>query len=303
MHEPVLLEKTIANLVTDPHGIYVDCTVGGGGHLKYLITKLEPDARIIGFDKDFDILQETQKTVSQSNIKFVHADFRYLTNVLSQMEISQVDGIMMDLGVSSFQLDEAERGFSFHGDARLDMRMDRQQSFNAWDIVNTYTEEEISNIIYSYGEERYARRIARGIVNYRQEKSIDTTGELVDIIKSCVPAAYRREKHPARKTFQALRIMVNGELEALQEVLSQTIALLKPGGRLCIITFHSLEDRIVKKFMQAKSRECICPPGLPICICNHQAELKIVKPIVPDSDESSINPRARSARLRIAIKI
>lgn len=305
MHLPVLLEETVGSLITDPHGIYVDCTVGGGGHLKLLASRLEPDATIIGLDKDAGVLAKTQEDFGHNEVKFVQSDFRYLSQVLENNRLTAIDGIMMDLGVSSFQLDDADRGFSYHGEARLDMRMDRQQSLDAWQIVNEFPEEEISQIIFKYGEEKYARRIARAITLQRKVKSVDTTLELVDIIKSAVPARYQREKHPARRTFQALRIRVNGELEALEMVLPQALNALKTGGRLCVITFHSLEDRIVKHFMVEKARGCICPPQLPVCVCNHQPELKIItrKPIEPDEQECLANPRARSARLRVGTRI
>lgn len=305
MHLPVLLEETVDNLITDLHGIYVDCTVGGGGHLQLLASKLKTDATIIGLDKDVQVLKKTEEKLSRDGIKLIPSDFRYLLQVLKDNGISAVDGIMMDLGVSSFQLDDVDRGFSFHGDARLDMRMDQQQALDAWQIVNEFPEEEISSILFKYGEEKYARRIARAICMQRKVQQIDTTLQLVDIIKAAVPARYQREKHPARRTFQALRIRVNGELDALETVLPQTLQVLKPGGRLCIITFHSLEDRIVKHFMVEKARGCICPPELPVCVCNHHPELKIItrKPIEPGDDECSRNPRARSARLRVGVRI
>jgi 16S rRNA (cytosine1402-N4)-methyltransferase len=304
LHLPVLLNETIFNLITDPHGLYVDCTVGGGGHLRHLASKLASDAVIIGLDKDSHVLTQTRATLP-SNINLVHSDFRYLGEVLEGYDITAVNGIMMDLGVSSFQLDEAERGFSFHEDARLDMRMNQEQSLDAWQIVNEFSEQEISRILFKYGEERYARQIARAIVKVRGIKHIDNTLELVDIIKTAVPARYQRETHPARRTFQALRITVNGELEALESVLPQALQALKPGGRLCVITFHSLEDRIVKHFIAEKARGCICPPQLPVCVCDHQPELRITnrKPIEPSQEECRDNPRARSARLRVATKI
>lgn len=305
MHKPVLLEQTIENLVTDPSGIYVDGTLGGGGHLERLMKKLTPKAKVFAFDKDKDIMQKTRTKFNQPNITFIHSDFRFLEEKLVIYDIEAIDGIMLDLGVSSFQLDDPHRGFSFHEYARLDMRMNREEDLSAWDIVNNYDEEKISKIIYEYGEERFARNIARAIVKYRQNKNIDTTSELVEIIKGAVPASYRREKHPARRTFQALRIAVNGELDALLEVLPQTIKMLKPGGRVCIITFHSLEDRIVKNFMQEKARTCICPPGMPVCVCGHKPQIKIIskKPIVPSEEECAENPRARSAKLRVAEKL
>jgi len=305
LHQAVLLAETVNYLLNDPHGTYVDCTLGGGGHLRRLAEHLEKDASIIGIDKDLDILEETRKTLNFPNVKLVHGDFRRINDILDDMNIDKVHGIMMDLGVSSFQLDEAVRGFSFHEDAALDMRMDREQSLSARDVVNDYSEDELIRILFRYGEEKYARSISRAIVNHRQQAPIESTMELVAIIQNAVPASYRREKHPARKTFQALRIEVNGELDALLEVLPQAVARLHPGGRLCVITFHSLEDRIVKKFMQEKARDCICPPGLPVCICNHPAELEILsrKPITASDEECETNPRSRSAKLRAARKI
>lgn len=305
MHIPVLLEETINSLITDPHGIYIDCTVGGGGHLSVLASRLETDATLVGLDKDAEVLEKTRGNLAGHGIKFVHADFKHLSQVLLDEGLPLVDGILMDLGVSSFQLDTAARGFSFHENARLDMRMDRHQQLDAWQIVNEFGENEISDILYKYGEERFARRIAREIIHRRADKSIDTTLELVDIIKAAIPARYQRDKHPARRSFQALRIKVNGELEALELALPQAVERLKPGGRLCIITFHSLEDRIVKHFMMAKAQSCICPPQLPVCVCNHRPELQINtrKPIEPGEEECSDNPRARSARLRVATRI
>ncbi|NLB89333.1 MAG: 16S rRNA (cytosine(1402)-N(4))-methyltransferase RsmH [Syntrophomonadaceae bacterium] len=305
MHLPVLLNQTIDYLVTDPQGIYVDCTLGGGGHLRELLTRLDKEARVIAIDKDKDILSETMKTFDAENVTFVHSDFRQLSSVLKGLNIDQVNGVLMDLGVSSFQLDEGERGFSFHEDADLDMRMNREENFSAADLVNTYSEEDIADVLWRYGEEKYSRRIARAIVESRKEKPIKTTLELVEIIKAAVPASYRREKHPARKSFQAIRIAVNKELDALIEVLPQAVDVLMPGGRLCVITFHSLEDRIVKHFFQENSKECICPSGLPICTCEHKPRLKIEtrKPCVPDEDECKANFRARSAKLRVATKL
>jgi 16S rRNA (cytosine1402-N4)-methyltransferase len=305
LHLPVLLEETVDNLITDPHGIYVDCTLGGGGHLRYLADHLAEDATIIGLDKDPDVLGQTRRLLSDLKATLIQADFRNLRQVLRDLEIDFVDGIMMDLGVSSFQLDRAERGFSFHQDAPLDMRMNREQFLTARDIVNNFAEDEIRNILYRYGEEAYAGSISRAIVNYRKSKPIESTLELADIIKGAVPAKYRREKHPARKSFQALRIAVNEELDALREVLPQVIEVLKPGGRLCVISFHSLEDRIVKHFMQEKAQTCICPPSFPICVCEHRAQLKMIqrKPILASAEECENNPRARSAKLRVAARI
>lgn len=305
MHIPVLLNETVENLVSDPKGIYVDCTLGGGGHLQELLNRLEKGARIIAIDKDADIIERTRQKIDAPNIAYVHNDFRNLTSILRELNINKVHGILIDLGVSSFQLDESHRGFSFHEDALLDMRMDRQQEFTAKELVNRYSEGEIADILWKYGEERYSRRIARAIVSYRADKSIETTLELVEIIKSAVPASYRRAKHPGRKSFQAIRIAVNGELDALEEVLPQAVQSLYPNGRLCIITFHSLEDRIVKHFFVEQTKDCICPPGLPICTCNHEPTLRLEnrKPWQPSEIECEQNIRARSAKLRVAIKI
>jgi len=302
LHQPVLLQETIDFLLTNPDGIYVDCTLGGGGHLNHLLKFTGTNARIVAIDRDKEVLEASRKKLNLPNITFIHEDFRYLSRILNKLNIDKVSGILLDLGVSSMQLDTGSRGFSFHEDARLDMRMDTEQELNAAEIVNNYSEEELAQIMYEYGEERYARSIARSIVRERQGNPIQSTLELVDIIKSSVPARYSREKHPARRTFQALRIAVNRELEALQEVLPQAVNHLFTGGRLCVITFHSLEDRIVKKFMQEQARGCICPPDFPICTCGHKASLRLLsrKPILPNEGECQQNPRARSAKLRVA---
>ncbi|KUG03555.1 rrna small subunit methyltransferase h [hydrocarbon metagenome] len=305
-HKPVLLHETIDYIIGDPNGLYIDCTLGGGGHLRELAARLGDKARIIAIDRDADILQQTSQGLTDDRIRFIHADFRDLKQVLNQDELGIVDGIVIDLGVSSFQLDTPERGFSFHTDSDLDMRMDTSQKLRAWDIINTFTETELANIIFKYGEERFGRRIARAIVQERDKKDIDTTLELVEIIKNAVPAKYRREKHPARKTFQAIRIAVNDELGAVEGVLPQAIEVLKPGGKVAVITFHSLEDRIVKQYFIARSRNCICPDRQPVCTCGGQrAEIKLInrKPITPDEQECLTNNRARSAKLRIAQKI
>lgn len=304
-HQPVLLVQAIDHLVTNPKGIYLDCTAGGGGHLAQLLTRLEPGSRVIALDKDKMILERIRARFASDEVVFVHADFRDLRHVLGDLGVEAVDGILIDLGVSSFQLDEPERGFSYHEEARLDMRMNQDQELCAWHLVNLWTEEQLKKILWSYGEEKYAPTIARAIVKARSQGAINTTLQLVEIVKGAVPAKYRREKHPARKTFQALRIAVNGELDALQAVLPQSLQVLNKGGRLCIITFHSLEDRMVKLFFQDKARTCICPPHQPVCTCHHQAELRIItrKPVVPGEDESEDNPRARSAKLRVASRL
>lgn len=304
-HQPVLLGPVIDHLVTDPKGIYIDCTAGGGGHLAMLLTRVGLGSRVIALDKDKMVLERTRERFAGREVVFAHADFRDLKHTLGELGVEAVDGILIDLGVSSFQLDEPERGFSYHEDARLDMRMNREEETSAWHLVNEWPEEQLKKILWTYGEEKYAPAIARAIVRTRNKGSINSTLELVETIKSAVPAKYRRDKHPGRKTFQALRIAVNGELEALQEVLPQALEVLNKGGRLCIITFHSLEDRMVKLFFQEKARSCICPPQQPICTCHHQAELQIItkKPIVPGEDESKSNPRARSAKLRVASRL
>ncbi|MDO4539508.1 MAG: 16S rRNA (cytosine(1402)-N(4))-methyltransferase RsmH [Syntrophomonadaceae bacterium] len=304
-HRAVLPEQTINNLVTVLDGIYIDCTAGGGGHLELLAQRLNAQARIYALDKDAEVMAQTEKKLARPNITFIHGDFRRVQSLLSEQGVTAVDGIMLDLGVSSFQLDQAERGFSFHDDGPLDMRMDRSQGLNAADLLNTWSEDEISRILFLYGEERYAKSIARGIVNYRQQHKITTTLQLAHIIRRSVPARYSREQHPARRSFQAIRIAVNEEMDALQEVLSQCEELLKPGGRLCVITFHSLEDRAVKHYMQEAARDCICPPSYPVCVCQHRARLKLIsrKSIVADDEELAANNRARSARLRVAEKL
>ncbi len=305
-HEPVLLQEIIDYILGDPNGLYIDCTLGGGGHLQELMARLGAQARVIAIDKDINVLQETRQQMADERIRFVHADFRDLKHFLNQDESGQVDGIIIDLGVSSFQLDTPERGFSYHFDSELDMRMDTSQNLKAWDIINTYSEAELASIIFKYGEERYGRRISRAIVRAREQKDIDSTLELAEIIKNAVPAKYRREKHPARKTFQAIRIAVNDELGAIEQVLPQAVELLKSGGRLGIITFHSLEDRIVKRFFVEKNRNCICPPELPVCVCGgERAEIKLLnrKPLSPGEKECLSNHRARSAKLRVAQKI
>lgn len=305
MHIPVLLDELVSNVLGDPKGCYVDCTLGGGGHLKKLCEQLDPAARVLAIDKDRVILEESKESLKHPNLSFIHGDFRELEQILAKEGIEAVDGIMIDLGVSSFQLDRAERGFSFHEDARLDMRMNQEQELKAWDIINSYPEGAIAQILFEFGEERYSRRIAAAIVQNRKTGSIDTTLELAEIIKASVPPAYRREKHPARRSFQALRIAVNNELEALKEVLPQSLKVLKTGGRLALITFHSLEDRLVKDFMRLEARDCICPSQSPICTCGHKAGLKIInrKPLTARKEEYEANPRARSAKLRVAEKI
>lgn len=306
MHVPVLFNETLEYLITDPRGIYIDCTVGGGGHLQGIIERTKEEAVLVGIDQDGEILEKTRSRISgYANVILVKGNFRNLRVILDKLSITSADGILIDLGVSSFQLDEKERGFSYRLDDRLDMRMDAELNISAWDIVNKWPQEKLEQIIAEYGEERYAGRIARGIVNARQHRSLDTTLDLVEVIRRSVPAEYKRETHPARRTFQALRIEVNQELESLKQVLPQATALLKPGGRLCVISFHSLEDRIVKEYFARESKDCLCPGKQPVCTCGHKAQLKVLtrKPVMASNSEVARNKRARSSKLRVAEKL
>ena len=306
MHVPVLFNETLEYLITDPRGIYIDCTVGGGGHLQGIIERTKEEAVLVGIDQDGEILEKTRSRISgYANVILVKGNFRNLRDILNKLSITSADGILIDLGVSSFQLDEKERGFSYRLDDRLDMRMDAELNISAWDIVNKWPQEKLEQIIAEYGEERYAGRIARGIVNARQHRSLDTTLDLVEVIRRSVPAEYKRETHPARRTFQALRIEVNQELESLKQVLPQATALLKPGGRLCVISFHSLEDRIVKEYFARESKDCLCPGKQPVCTCGHKAQLKVLtrKPVMASNSEVARNKRARSSKLRVAEKL
>lgn len=307
-HEPVLSAEVIAGLSLKPDGVYVDCTLGGAGH-SYQILQAAPTATLIGIDQDPSALAAAKQRLAdyQAQVKYVHNNFRNLDTILHELAISEVDGILMDIGVSSWQLDAGERGFSYQQDAELDMRMDPNNPISAQELVNTLSGAELTKIIGEYGEERWAKRIAEFIVAARKEKPIRTTGELVSIIKAAIPKKVRESgPHPARRTFQGLRIAVNDELQALEDALDKAVQVLKPGGRLCVITFHSLEDRITKNFFRKMSgAECSCPPGLPICVCDNQAQVKVItgKPIVPSALELSNNPRARSAKLRICERL
>jgi len=305
LHLPVLYAETLEYLITDHQGSYVDCTLGGGGHFRGIIQRTGSEALLIGIDQDPAAIQRVQEQLGEElRARFIKGNFRDLESILIRNEIAGVNGILIDLGVSSFHLDEEERGFSYHKEALLDMRMDPENGNSAWEIVNKWSVKDLQRIIHTYGEERFAGKIARGIAKARSDAPIQTTLDLVEIIRQSVPAAYRRETHPARRTFQALRIEVNQELEALKEVLPQAVRLLKPGGRLCVISFHSLEDRIVKEFFIHEAKECLCPAKQPICTCDHVAGLKILtkKPVVPSPEEVADNSRARSAKLRVAEK-
>jgi 16S rRNA (cytosine1402-N4)-methyltransferase len=308
-HMPVMLKECIDSLNIRSDGIYVDGTLGGAGHSTEILKKLDKGT-LVGIDQDefaLGVAGERLKNVqSSARLILIKGNFRNIPKLLKEHGIQKVDGILMDIGVSSHQLDEAERGFSYQQDAPLDMRMDRTKSLDAAAIVNTYGEKEIKDIIREYGEENWAARIAEFIVKARSEARIETTGRLVDIIKAAIPAQARREgPHPAKRTFQAIRIAVNDELGALKEALDGAVEVLQPGGRLSVITFHSLEDRIVKNEFQKREKPCTCPPSFPVCVCGKKPELKILtkKPVLPSAEELEINPRSRSAKLRTAQKI
>lgn len=304
-HVSVLLEETIESLNIKEDGIYVDGTLGGAGHTKEILKKLE-NGLLIGIDQDLDALTNAKTILKDyKNVHLSHNNFSNIKEVLKELGIESVDGIMMDLGVSSYQLDTGERGFSYMKDAPLDMRMDRQGDLSAYEVVNNYSEKELGEVIRDYGEERFAKRIASFIVNEREVSKIKTTFELVDIIKKAIPARFRRTgPHPAKRTFQAIRIEVNKELEILKDTINDSVDVLKPGGRLAMITFHSLEDRIVKHTYKKLSDPCECPKALP-CVCGKKPIIKILtkKPIGPSEEELEINPRSRSAKLRVLEKI
>lgn len=306
-HVSVLLKESISALVTNPAGIYVDCTLGGSGHAEHVVKQLNSSGRFIGIDQDPAAIQtgKTKLANAKCQVDIVQDNFQNIGRVLDELNVSEVDGILFDLGVSSHQLDIAERGFSYMQDAPLDMRMNPNSKFSAYDVLNRYSEEQLADIIINYGEERWAKRIAKFIVEFRNNKVIETTGELVDIIKRAIPSAARRDgPHPAKRTFQAIRIEVNNELGILKDAFVTSVERLAVGGRLCIITFHSLEDRIAKQTLQLLAKGCICPKSLPICVCNNKPQVKILgKPIVPSVTELEENPRARSAKLRVAEKV
>jgi 16S rRNA (cytosine1402-N4)-methyltransferase len=304
VHTSVLPEVAVEKLNCRPGGTYVDCTLGGGGHARRIIERIEPGGTFIGIDQDINAINYCRNLLNGYDVglMLIHTNFSRLKQVVEQ----PVDGIIFDLGVSSPQLDQAERGFSYMQDAPLDMRMNSENPLSAKEIVNSYSEEQLNTIIWQYGEERWAKRIAKFIVSEREEQSIQTTGQLVEIIKKAIPAGARREgPHPAKRTFQALRIAVNDELNVLGQSLQDAVDLLKPGGRIAVITFHSLEDRIVKGVFGQNSKSCICPPELPICQCGGKPVLKLItrRPIVPSEEELKVNPRSRSAKLRVAEKL
>lgn len=306
-HVSVLLEECIQGLAIKPDGIYVDGTLGGAGHSSRIAAKLTT-GRLIGIDRDNVALEAAAERLRpfEDRVTLVHANFCDMDQALQELGIDKVDGILLDLGVSSPQLDDGQRGFSYMTDAPLDMRMNGEDTRDARQIVNTWSYEELKRILYDYGEERFAPRIAATICRRREQAPIETTLELVDVIKSAMPASALREKqHPAKRSFQAIRIAVNDELGAVETVMKKAVPLLNPGGRLAVITFHSLEDRIVKNAMAEAAKGCTCPPSFPVCVCGKKPQVRIVthKPIVSGEEELERNPRARSAKLRICEKL
>ncbi len=306
-HISVLLQECLDGLAIKPDGIYIDGTLGGAGHSSQIAKRLTTGL-LIGIDRDTAALQAAGERLKpyEKNVKLVHSNFCEMAQAVKELGLPGADGILLDLGVSSPQLDEAERGFSYMMDAPLDMRMDRQDTVTAYTVVNTWPQEELKRILFDYGEERYAPRIAGAICRRREEKPIETTLELVDVIRSAMPAQALREKqHPAKRSFQAIRIAVNDELGSVEKAMREAIPLLNPGGRLAVITFHSLEDRIVKNAMAEAAKGCTCPPSFPVCVCGKKPQVKLIsrKPIVASNEELEANPRSRSAKLRVCEKL
>ncbi|NLM96299.1 MAG: 16S rRNA (cytosine(1402)-N(4))-methyltransferase RsmH [Halanaerobiaceae bacterium] len=305
-HKPVMLKEVLEYLECRKNGVYIDGTLGRGGHTEAILHELDNTGRLIAIDRDITAIEEVRKKLGdRPNLILVHDVFTNIPDILERTGYTEVDGMIFDLGVSSPQFDNPERGFSYNYNAALDMRMDQEQSLTAADIVNNYSLPELTRIIREYGEEKWASRIALFIVKHRANKRIETTYDLVEIIKAAIPASARRSGgHPARRTFQALRIATNNELKLLEEMIGKVVPFLKKGGRICIISFHSLEDRIVKNKFRELARECVCPPDFPVCVCDKKAELKIIntKPITASIEEINLNPRARSAKLRVAEK-
>ncbi len=307
-HKSVLLFETIEGLKIKPDGIYVDGTLGGGGHSAQIAVRLGSGGRLVGIDQDQDAIEAAKRRLLEfgDRVSIVRDNYGNTREVLSKLGITGIDGMMLDLGVSSYQLDTKERGFSYRFDTPLDMRMDQRQLKSAKNILNEYSEMELYRVIRDYGEDKFAKNIAKHIVKAREKKAIETTGELNEIICSAIPAKMRAEGgHPSKRTFQAIRIECNRELEVLKESIGELISLLNPGGRLCIITFHSLEDRIVKTAFRQAQNPCICPPGFPVCVCGRESMGKIItgKPILPGNEEQKENSRSKSAKLRIFEKI
>ncbi len=307
-HTSVLLDECIENLNIKPDGIYVDGTLGGGGHSSEICRHLSEAGTLIGFDRDRDALAAAEKRLENfsCNKIFVQCNYSDIKSVLDNLYIDGIDGALLDLGVSSFQLDNAERGFSYMQEAPLDMRMSQDDEFTAYDVVNGYSQKDLTRIISTYGEEKWSSRIASFIVNARKEKPIENTTELVELIKAAIPAKARRDgPHPAKRTFQAIRIEVNDELGQLRKAMEEFCDVLNPEGRFCVISFHSLEDRIVKEVIARRVNPCTCPKEFPICVCGKVADIKKIsgKPILPTNEELENNPRARSAKLRVCEKL
>lgn len=307
-HKSVLLEETVDSLAIRPDGIYVDGTLGGGGHASLVCSRLSDKGRLVGIDQDADAIKAASERLAPfgDKVTIVRSNYENIASVLSELGIEKVDGIYLDLGVSSYQLDTAERGFTYREDAPLDMRMDQRNTQTAADIVNTYSEMDLFRVIRDYGEDRFAKNIAKHIVRAREEKPFETTGELIEVIKAAIPAKVRATGgHPAKRTFQALRIELNHELDVLNRSIDTMIDLLNPGGRLSIITFHSLEDRIVKTRFKNNENPCICPPGFPVCMCGKKSKGHVVtrKPIVPSDQEIEENKRSKSSKLRVFEKV
>ncbi|WP_139489961.1 16S rRNA (cytosine(1402)-N(4))-methyltransferase RsmH [Brevibacillus dissolubilis] len=307
-HITVLLNEAVDGLNIRPDGIYVDCTLGGAGHSSLIASKLGEGGRLIAIDQDDTALANAKEKLATygDKVTLVKSNFRHLKSVIEDLGLTGVDGVLFDLGVSSPQLDEGERGFSYHVDARLDMRMDQQGDLSAYDVINEWEEAELSKIFWEYGEEKFSRKIARQIIVHRENAPIETTGQLVEIIKEAIPAAARRTGgHPAKRTFQAIRIAVNDELNVFKEAVTDAMDICNPGGRVSVITFHSLEDRICKVAFADYAQGCICPPSFPMCACGNKPKVKVItrKPILPSEEELEHNNRARSAKLRIAMKL
>lgn len=302
-HISVLLDETIDGLNINPDGIYVDGTLGGGGHSYEICKRLSAKGRLIGIDQDKDALEAARVRLKEfeDKITLVRSNYCEIDTIMKDLGVEKVDGIVLDLGVSSYQLDNLERGFSYKSDAVLDMRMDQRQNISAADVVNGYGEQELFRVIRDYGEDKFAKNIAKHICIERQKEAIETTQQLSEIIKGAIPMKFQKNGHPAKKTFQAIRIEVNKELTVLKESLDTMIQYLKPNGRICIITFHSLEDRIVKTNFRRNENPCTCPPDFPVCVCGNVSKGKVItrKPIVPTEEEIGLNKRAKSSKLRI----
>lgn len=306
-HISVLLNESVDALCVKKDGIYADGTLGGGGHSEKILEKLGKDGMLVGIDQDIEAIGAAKKRLERfSNVIFENTNFKNIKQILEKNHISAIDGAVLDLGVSSYQLDNAERGFSYIADAALDMRMDKTSPVSAYDVVNTYSEDELAKIFFEYGEEKFSKKIAKEIVIRRQNKNIETTLELSNLIKDVIPPKFvQKGSHPAKRVFQAIRIEVNGELRILEDAINDFFDSLKKGGRLAVISFHSLEDRIVKNTFLNLAKGCICPKDFPVCVCNNKPKGKIItrKPVLPDDEEINMNKRAKSSKLRIIEKL